>query len=100
VNPEVPIPMHHQDAPETSTAQNSKKLDRIMFLLEGSGEDTPGLVQTVAELREAMFGVQGRNGLTQKVDVMWRIYIWLLCTLSGAAGFLLKAFVDILQKHP
>ena len=71
-----------------------------MFLLEGA-EDAPGLVRTVMDLKEAMFGIQGRNGLTQKVDIMWRIYIWLLCSASGAFGFFLKwGFDQIPVKHP
>ncbi len=95
-----PIPMQHHSESGEASVNNSKKLDRIMFLLEGSGEDTPGIVQTVSQLKEAMFGIQGRNGLTQKVDIMWRIYIWVLCSMSGVFGFALKAAFDaIVATH-
>ena len=80
--------------------ENSKKLDKIMSILAGSGDGMPGLVQTVASLRDALFGVQGRNGLTQKVDIMWRVYIWFLCSISAGFGFLVKMLLDAMQKTP
>jgi len=71
-----------------------------MFLLKGSGEDTPGVVKAVARLNDATFGVKGSGGLTQRVDIMWRIYIWLLCTMSGVAGYWIKDLVDMVKPHP
>ncbi len=86
----------HVTPPEISEG-NSKKLDRIMFLI---GDEHSGLIQTVTELREAMFGIQGRNGITQKVDTMWRIYIWLLCAMSAGFGFLVKTAFDMFVRKP
>ncbi len=94
--------MHHQpeDAKEASI-ENSHKLERIIYLLEGTGEETPGLVKVVNDLRDAMFGIQGKNGITQKVDIMWRIYIWLLCSMSAALGYWIKTMVESVSgKHP
>lgn len=88
-----------EDKPNTSEA-NSHKLDRIVQLLEGVGSDSPGLLHRVARHDEALFGVQGRDGLIQRVDVMWRIHIWVLCTASAGFGFALKAFLEMLIKKP
>ena len=53
-------------------------------------------VQEQAELAEIsrkvgiMFdllqGTQGQLGLLQKVEVMWRAHVWLLCAASAAGG--------------
>lgn len=79
---------------EEVSLSNAKKLDRIVYLLEGDGVDSPGLVHRVATMDEMIMGRHGRGGLAHKVDVMWRAHVWVLCTLSGLAGFVLKATVE------
>jgi hypothetical protein len=41
---------------------------------------------------ELLFGKGGSLGLAQQVKVMWRIHVWILCTLSAIAGSILTAF--------
>ncbi len=92
-------PMHHSESPSEA---NSKKLDtlssqvhEILVYIKGTDDGSlPGLNRYVIEIREVLFGVKGRNGVIQRVDIMWRIYIWLLCSLSGAFGYWLKSFVE------
>lgn len=70
--------------------ETNKKLDRVLMLLEGAGEDAPGLLHKVNTHAELLLGKDGSRGVVQKVDLMWRAHIWILCTLSGGLGFLLQ----------
>ena len=74
--------------------ENSKKLDRLLALIEGE-ENAPGLLGRVAAHDKTLYGIDGSNGVVNKVNVMWRAHVWLLCSMSGIAGFLLK---DIMTK--
>ena len=38
---------------------------------------------------KVLFGREGEPGLAHKVGFMWRIHVWILCTLSGLVGALL-----------
>lgn len=68
---------------------NSKKLDRIIALIEGQ-PDAPGILGRLAVHEETLFGRRGNNGLVNKVNIMWRGHVWLLCTISAAVGYALK----------
>lgn len=35
----------------------------------------------------------GALGVMQKVTIMWRIHVWVLCTLSGGIGLVVGALV-------
>ena len=73
---------------------NSRKLDRIIGLIEGE-PDAPGILARLALHDEVLFGRQG-SGLVTKVGFMWRVHVWLLCSLSGVIGYLLRElFVKI-----
>ena len=80
------------------SVENSSKLDRVIQLLEGDGPDAPGLKSKVATHDSILMGERGNNGLVQRVNIMWKVHIWLLCTLSGIVGFILKASFDKLIK--
>ena len=75
--------------------ENSRKLDRIVQLLEGEGDSSPGLLARVSSLEVLMFGKDHSSGLIHKVSVMWRFYVWLLCTLSATVGFLMRELVRV-----
>ena len=70
-----------------------KKLDRILQLIEGE-KDAPGLMGRLAHVESMFYGGENTMGINTKVNIMWRVHIWLLCTLSAAAGFALKTFAD------
>ena len=83
--------MNMEEALRISQA-NSQKLDRITQLLEGDGADAPGLVGRIGTMENVLFGKNKRGGIVGQHDIMWRIHVWLLCGLSGAGGYLLKAY--------
>jgi hypothetical protein len=75
---------------------NSKKLDHIVHLLEGS-KDAPGLLHKVEQIRAELYG-NGTMGLIQKVTIMWRAHVWILCGLSGVVGSFVTAMVKWIVK--
>jgi hypothetical protein len=76
--------------PDTSN-ENSKKLDRLLALIEGE-HDAPGILSKLALHDEVLFGRNGW-GMVSRVNLMWRIHVWVLCALSGIAGYLFKAAI-------
>ena len=62
------------------------------MLLDGDGPNTPGLTARVNEYWKILNG-NGNLGLIQKVSIMWRAHVWVMCTLSGIIGYLVKAWV-------
>ena len=79
-------------------ADTDQKLDRVLMLLEGAGQDAPGLLHKVNTHADILLGKDGSRGMVQKVDLMWRAHIWLLCTLSGGLGFLCKPAFDAFKE--
>lgn len=75
-------------AEETSSLMNSHKLDRILLILEGSGPDNPGVVQRLAHIERTIYGIDSGSGIAQKVAILWRVHVWILCTLSATMGVL------------
>lgn len=74
---------------------NSNKLDvllegqrHVVQVLEGSGVDSPGLLHKVRTHETILSGdvETGSLGIVQKVGIMWRVHVWLLCGFSGAIG--------------
>lgn len=84
--------------PETSEV-NGRKLDEILQLIKGDGPEAPGMLARVARHDLTLYGADDKPGIVTKVNTMWRIHVWLLCSFSGLGGFLLKAIVDAL-RHP
>lgn len=83
---------------EEISLSNARKLDRIVYLLEGNGVDSPGLVHRVAMIDELLMGRHGKNGLAHKVNIMWRVHSWLLGTLSAAGGVAATLIIQRLVK--
>jgi hypothetical protein len=77
---------------ELASIENSKKLDRILMILEGQ-PDQPGLIATVQKHHQILHGNGSGFGLVQKVSVMWRIHVWVLCTCSALGGYWLKTLI-------
>lgn len=69
-----------------------RKLDRLLQLIEGE-PDAPGILGRLALHEEVLFGKRGNNGLVNKVNILWRGHVWVLCTLSGGVGYLLREFI-------
>jgi hypothetical protein len=69
------------------------ELHDIKMTLRGD-PDRPGIVQELATMRHVLYG-NGTLGLIQKVGVIWRSYVWVLCTASGFAG----SGITILVHH-
>lgn len=63
-----------------------QKVDRILQILEGDGEDQPGLKGQLAEIRRDFYGVKNELGIKTKVNIIWRAHVWLLCAISAGAG--------------
>lgn len=77
---------------QATTQDNSRKLDKILFLIEGE-EGSPGVLGRLTAHSETLYGIHGSMGLVQKVNVMWRAHTWILCTMSAGVGYCIKAFI-------
>lgn len=74
-----------------------KKFDRIVSLLEGDGEESPGLVRRIAFIERILFGRERQEeGLVYRVGVLWRWQTWVLCTMSAGLGFALRECVRLI----
>jgi hypothetical protein len=78
------------DSDQNNILARLDKLEDAMHdltsLLRGD-EGGPGLVGRVKRHHESLYGLDDREfGLVHKVNVVWRAYVWLLCTASAAAG--------------
>ena len=91
------IPMNHVES-EAISIENGRKIDRVITLLEGQGPDAPGLLHTIRKHSDAINQMEG------KVNIMWRVHVWVLCTASAgvgtAFGFYLKTALSAMVKHP
>lgn len=73
------------------------KVQRILVIIEGTGEDAPGLMARLSLVERVLFGKERQDeGLVYKVGVLWRVQVWVLCTLSAAAGFVLRELVRLI----
>ena len=79
---------------------NSQKLDRVLLAVEGT-PDYPGINMRLAIVEKVLFGKEGAGGLVQQHVILWRIHVWILCTLSGLLGTALTLLVQrFLKAHP
>lgn len=53
----------------------------------------------VRSLKVTLDGERGRLGLVAKVEIVWRSWVWLLCTLSAAVGSLATYIVTRMMTH-
>lgn len=65
---------------------NSGKLDRLIQLIEGTGAHDSGLIGKLDKHELVLFGDMEKPGIVTKVNFMWRLHVWLLCTASGLGG--------------
>lgn len=72
---------------------NIQELQAAVFGCEDTQQD--GLNTRVKEIEVELNG-NGEMGLKQKVSVMWRAHVWILCTLSGLVG---SALTLIITKY-
>ncbi len=81
--------------------QNSDKLESIIRKVDeiadvvGRHEMVMQQIMEGAKRREKLLYGEGTEfGVAQKVQVMWRAWIWILCTLSGFLGFILHSLIS------
>lgn len=80
------------------SADNNAMLRRIVQLIEGDGENAPGILARLSLIEKVLFGRDADGGMVQRVQFMWRTWIWVLCSLSAAMGFLLRELVKVIWK--
>lgn len=82
------------------TSNDSSDIEDLKTAVFGCNEQqVPGLKREVYEIKMSLVGDGKILGLVQKVGVMWRLHVWLLCVFSGAAG---SGLTLLIQKfaHP
>ena len=67
-----------------------QKIDRLLQIIEGDGDDAPGLVGRLAHVERDFYGHKNDLGVRTKVTIMWRVHMWILCTASALAGYALR----------
>ena len=72
-----------------SSQENGKKLDRLIQLIEGTGPHDGGMLSKVDKHEVALYGEGDHPGILTKVNIMWRVHVWLLCSVSGGLGAML-----------
>ena len=82
---------------ENTSENNSRKLDRIIGWIEGD-DGTPGLQDRMKLIERILFGKEGQRGMIQEHMIMWRIHVWLLCSLSGILGAIMTLLIQKLAK--
>lgn len=82
----------HQDL----SADNNVMLRRIVQLIEGDGDNAPGILARLSLVEKVLFGKDADGGMVQRVQFMWRTWVWVLCTLSAFGGFMLRELVRII----
>lgn len=45
------------------------------------------LAEKVDQHDKVLFGRDGEPGIAHQVKFMWRLHVWILCSLSGVAGY-------------
>lgn len=48
-------------------------------------------------VNEAIYG-NGELGISQKNNIMWRLHVWVLCSLSGGFGIAATIIIQKLMK--
>lgn len=64
------------------------ELRSIIGKLDNLLERTDTMAETLATHDRILFGREGMLGLAQQVNVLWRIHVWLLCSMSAGLGSL------------
>lgn len=74
------------------------KVDRLLMAVEGDGDAVPGMALRLTLVERVLFGKDGGEGLMTKVTILWRIHLWVLCSLSAGLGFLIREAVRLIWK--
>lgn len=69
----------------------------LTTLLRGDS-DNLGLVGRVARHHLSLYGNDQEFGVIHKVNVVWKTYIWLLCTGSAAAGMFAMWMIERIAR--
>lgn len=77
----------------------ARKIDHAMLLISGDGKDAPGFLSRLGLLERLLLGDESiRFGIVTKVNVLWHVHVWVLCTCSAAAGFAFREVVKLIWK--
>lgn len=71
--------------PEMHSIENGRKLDQILVAFQGDGTN-PGFNDRMKLIEILLFGKEGGQGLIQQHNIMWRMHVWLWCSLSTLVG--------------
>jgi len=56
------------------------------------------LTDKIDEHHITLYGKDGEFGIVHKVAVIWRSYVWILCTISAILGYFAKYVSDSIWK--
>ena len=89
--------MTPKDFNDPICVEHTKKLDTILMLLQGS-QDMPGLIGNQRKVMNDLYG-NGKWGIKTKLEMMWRLHVWLLCSGSAVLGYIAR---EVFEKgrHP
>ena len=101
-----------QDLPETYNADEvarkerqeqdilrlERKMDEIVLLLKGDGTDSPGITKRLSKVEHILFDTGDGSGISTRVTIMWKVWLWGIPTISCALGFLIRELVRIIWK--
>lgn len=77
----------------------NRKVDQLLTMMNGTGEDNPGVMGRLAFMERVLFGKEDQErGLLYKVNVMYRVHFWLVGLICTAAGFGLRELVHLVWK--
>lgn len=60
-------------------------------------EQLENLCDRFETIEKLLLGEGGKFGIAHQVNVLWRVHIWVACTLSAIAGATLKAGLDLMR---
>jgi len=77
-----------------------QQIDELQVAVFGRDDQQElGLKRRVNTVEKELAGSGSELGLKQKVNVMWRLHVWILCSFSGIAGSLLTLMIQKF-RHP
>jgi hypothetical protein len=79
---------------DTSEA-NSRKLDRILLMMEGDGSSIIGFGERMTTVESTLYGKDGQRGLVQEHTILWRAHMWVFGVICAALG---SGFTLLVQK--
>jgi hypothetical protein len=76
-----------------------RKVDHLLDLIMGSGENAPGLMSRVAAIERVLYGRDATGGMVQQLVEIRRIKTWVLGSLSALFGSGLTVLIQYVIKH-